>query len=581
MRRAVREGVSVERIQLFRGASLGWLDVLTTGAASRMADGTASPGNLNLFLSVEQPHTVSVLVVGDIEEAQRSGNIRDIRVAVLIEAATVEPDGGGARVRVARCGLYSSRPEFLASVQQFILSLKREHKRLVKTLLAEDDGLIARCLSPSGAIVATADAETMDRLRERFCGIQIGQWANQIRDELAQPKTFDNEDALGVWLTELMVRTDILDIEALKRLLVQPTESGWVANTNQLQTFLDNPLSLVPALARPASRHPLQPILAADVHRDNLERWVGWKRFVHGVQSIPGQRGKDMDVVFREEEIQRRIARWFRKINRLGNETPGKYRAVLAGDGMTPTRERDGHAWDVVVAHRDLIANSNVNYLRIQHTCGTNFSWMKDICGVLVRRDGGEPAGIQWEEAHGAVVNIVMLCSRSDESPINDDMWTLDGWNIEACSVLISDLHERGISYKLALFTESITGAPPSQELIHFGRSHCEGLLRQGGVRSAKLTGVSSARGLDGAVIPQLERWVRRLIGAGYAQDISRLESDEERIGWVMQQLGIVDRSLAAALVQSLNLDGTVHDAAQRVWSDIRPWPGHESTSGP
>ena len=79
-----------------------------------MAQGSRALGDLSLYLSVEQPHTVSVLVVGDIEAAQKSGNIRDIRVAVLIEAATVEPDGSGARVRVARCGLYSKTPHVIA-----------------------------------------------------------------------------------------------------------------------------------------------------------------------------------------------------------------------------------------------------------------------------------------------------------------------------------------------------------------------------------------------------------------------------------------------------------------------------------
>jgi hypothetical protein len=325
---------------------------------------------------------------------------------------------------------------------------------------------------------------------------------------------------------------------------------------------------------RGKAKRPEQSIFGADVHRDNLERWVGWKRFVHGAQSIPGQRGKDLDVVFREDEIQRRIARWFRKANRMGNDTPGDVRVVLAGDGMTPVREREGNAWDVVVAHRDLITNSNISYLRIQHTCGTNFSWMKDTCGLLLSRKAGEPAAIQWEEAHGAVVNIVLICTRiKGASPVSE-VWSLDAWKIEACSVLLSDLHESGLAYKLALFTESIGGAPPSQELMHFGRSHCEGLLRQGGIRAMETEGDDSRLRFDHAIVPQLERWVRRILGAGYTTDLSNFESDEEREQWVMEELGIVDRTLASALVKSMNESGTAEEAARRVWEGIRPWPG-------
>jgi len=281
-----------------------------------------------------------------------------------------------------------------------------------------------------------------------------------------------------------------------------------------------------------------------------------------------------MDVVFREDEIQGRVARWFRRAIEMGESTPGDVRIVLAGDGMTPTREREGHAWDVVVAHRDLVTNSNVGYLRIQHTRGTNFSWMKDTCGLLLNRPPGEPAAIQWEEAHGAVVNVVLLCTRVPGSNHGRDVWSLEGWNIEACSVLIADLHDPGVAYKLALFTESISGAPPSQELIHFGRSHCEGLLRQGGVRALENAGESSSYEFDRAIVPQLERWVRRILGASYNENLGALATEEARVEWVVEQLGITDIGLARALVVALAGSDSVEAAARRVWDEIRPWPG-------
>jgi hypothetical protein len=78
----------------------------------------------------------------------------------------------------------------------------------------------------------------------------------------------------------------------------------------------------------------------------------------------------------------------------------------------------------------------------------------------------------------------------------------------------------------------------------------------------------------DHAIVPQLERWVRRILGAGYTTDLSNFESDEEREQWVMEELGIVDRTLASALVKSMNESGTAEEAARRVWEGIRPWPG-------
>ena len=86
--------------------------------------------------------------------------------------------------------------------------------------------------------------------------------------------------------------------------------------------------------------------------------------------------------------------------------------------------------------------------------------------------------------------------------------------------------------------------------------------------------GSASRLQFDKAIVPQLERWVRRIIGAGYNEDLERLTTQKDRVRWVMEQLGIVDESLATALVESMNRSDSVEEAARRVWSEIRPWPG-------
>jgi hypothetical protein len=575
MRRAVSEGIPVERVQLFRGASLGWLDLLSTGSAAQMVAEGSEKRLLKLWLSVKQPHTVSVLVVGDIDLAMATGSLREIRVAIVIEAATVEPDGISSRVRVARCGMFSSRMQFLASVAQLLSSLRSEHHVLMRQPEFRDDPSVQQLLGADGAIEASTDPVLMKRLRDRLYAMQIEHWNSRLRAEVPTAVHFESDEALGVWLTDLMVRTEILDTKAIRDLLVRPTDTGWVADCAFLEESAAPPVK--EKIVRAGKRTRIhQPLLAADVHQDNLERWVGWKRFVSGAQSIPGERGKDVDVVFKEDEIQSRVASWFRRATAMGRKAPGDVRVVLAGDGMTPTREREGNAWDVVVAHRDLVTDANVGYLRIQHTRGTNFSWMKDVCGLLLSRPPGEPAAIQWEEAHGAVVNIVLLCTRVPDAVPTGDVWSLEEWNIEACSVLVSDLHAPGVAYKLALFTESIGGAPPSQELIHFGRSHCEGLLRQGGVRALEN---ASRYEFDRAIVPQLERWVRRIIGASYTEDLKSLPTEADRVSWVVEQLGISDLGLARALVAALEGSESVEVAARRVWEGIRPWPGRISAS--
>lgn len=570
MRRAVGERIPIERVQLFRGASLGWLDLLSTGSAAQMVAEGGRKRLLKLWLSVKQPHTVSVLVVGDIDLALKSGNLREIRVAIVIEAATVEPDGVSSRVRVARCGMFSSRPQFLASVAQLLSSLRAEHHMLMRQPNFRDDPDVQKLLGEDGAIEASTDPVLMKGLRDRLYSMQIDHWITRLRAEVPKPVSFETDEALGVWLTDLIVRTEILDTKALRDLLIRRAGSGWVADCAFLDSRVNPPLEQ--QMVRSSGRTRIQqPLLATDVHQDNLERWVGWKRYISGAQSIPGERGKDVDVVFKEEEIQGRVARWFRRAIELGKRSPGDVRVVLAGDGMTPTREREGHAWDVVVAHRDLVTDANVGYLRIQHTLGTNFSWMKDICGLLLSRPPGEPAAIQWEEAHGAVVNIVLLCTRVADAAPSGDVWSLEDWNIDACSVLVSDLHAPGVAYKLALFTESIGGAPPSQELTHFGRSHCEGLLRQGGIRALEN---ASRYEFDRAIVPQLERWVRRIIGASYYEDLGAMITEDDRVNWVIGQLGISDTGLAKALVAELDSSESVEVAARRVWEGIRPWPG-------
>ncbi|MEZ4321086.1 MAG: succinylglutamate desuccinylase/aspartoacylase family protein [Myxococcota bacterium] len=574
MRRAIRAGVPIERMQVLRGASLGWLDALTS--ASMLHIQKRDPGtSVKLLLSVQQPHTVSVLVVGDLEEAIRTGNQRDCRVAILIEAATVEPDEETARVRVVRTGVIGARIELLRAARNVIRALRQEHRHLVEDTRLFHDAELGPLVGPDGVLESRPDPSLIEKLRCAVLKLQLRLWCDSLRSEVPGTLNLTNSRALGRWLASIMTRSGILDVDSLRRLLIRPNGGGWVADLDRLERLatratsqdLDDLL-----LAPPPRPSPRQPIIAADVDGDNLERWIGWKRYLRGYDVIHAERGKDLDLVFSERGIRDRITRWLKRAQELAAQRPGQVMIVMAGDGLNPNREEQELRAGLLQTHRDVLVDPNVRYLRIQHAQGTHLAWMKHVIETLSDRpDDGQPVALLFEAEHGATVNVVMVCVREGET----DPWSLEGWNIECCAAVVSDLETRAArDYKLALFTERMGERREiNQELLHFGRAHCEGLLKQVGWRARGERGAPAPGAIEHMFCQHLERWVEQVRALGTEGVIEAPTSDDDRADWVARQLGIADHTLARALAAEMTEETPAEAAARKLWVDAHAWP--------
>ena len=578
MRVALVDGVPLERIQLLRGAALGWLEALTSASMMRLvvkrADSRHRP--VHLLLSTKQPSTVSVLVVGNLERALKTGDVPHVRVVLVIEEAMVEPDRDRVRVSILRAGVLSNRQEFLEAVQSLIGALRDEHRHLISGPLFANDEAIRKVLTPEGMIEARPDRELLHDLRRSLHRLQLRLWCDTLRHEVPDLIHLRNELHLGRFLAGLVSATGILDVDALKALLIRRRGDRWVVDPELLEQVKEDPDTFFFQPVPSRQSMPMQPILACDVHADNLERWIGWKRFLKGVEVIPGLRGKDLDLAFTEEAIQQRVARWFRWTRRLGQKQPGKVMIVLAGDGMSPVRERSGVAWDALVAHRAVVADSNVRYMRIQHSRGTHLAWLKDLFDTMQERPHGQSVAVQWEEQHGASVNVVLICLADDEAGPVRRPWSLDGWAIYGCAILVSDLKRSGGGYKVALFTEPVAGDPTllNQELLHFGREHCEGLLRQAGHRVQSPMGAPERVELDAAVVDQIAGWIERVRRWKEHPVVHPPTDGAERADWIANQLGLADESLARALAVEMEGKSGALDAARSLWECVQAWPG-------
>jgi hypothetical protein len=319
MREAMHRNIPITRVQLLRGAALGWLEVLTSPTMvemlgnRRMPDGSSG---VNLIFSVRQPNTVSLLVTGDLDYAQETGDIRHLRIAVLIEAATVEPDGDQVQVKVERAAMVSTRPELVWLATSLIRSLKQEHDGLMRGPLGRDP-LIQQLILPDGTLEARSESGALQGLRDGLWHLQLRLWCDILQHQVQAPLRFKSEQQVGRWIAATMAASGILDEEALRTLLVRREHDAWVVDPEYLMQIEEDPdaFPYIPRVHRLNS--PRQPLLADDVDGDNLERWIGWKRWVRGAQNIPGTRGKDLDLAYSGEDIQLRITRWFRWARKL------------------------------------------------------------------------------------------------------------------------------------------------------------------------------------------------------------------------------------------------------------------------
>lgn len=584
MRRAMAEGVPVERVQLLRGASLGWFRVLTSRSMGELLDRRRArmgeAGGMRLWLSARQPDTVSVLIVGDLERALREADYRHVRVGLVVEAATVEPDGDWARVRVSRAALFSARPEILHATLRLVAGLADEHRFLVQQPPLADDPAIVALLDPDGAIRPTADPASLAALRQGLCRLQLRLWREALRDVI-QPRLLANDAAIGEWLAQTMSATGILDAASLRALLVHTDATGhtWADPSRLDALFAPGGSLRLAGIAPVASRgraSPPQPLVADDVDADDLERWIGWKRLLRLSQIIPDTRGKDLDLAFDERGITDRAASYFRRARELAEQIPGRVMVVVAGDGLNPGRERPTGAASLLDAHHEALRDANLRYLRIQHAQGTHLSWLKDVIQTLRDRpDGSAPVGLQWEGAHGASVNVLLVCVRDLGVP--ESPWSLDGWSVERCSVLISELRGTGVrDYRVGLFTEPLGPTRQvNQDLLHFGRAHCENLLAQGGARVFGAGGRPPVEDLDRVVVAQIAGWIDRV--RAWRQLTSPFpvpEEPEARARWVAGQLGLSDAALARALAEEADGGRSPSEAAVAIWNAVEPWRG-------
>jgi hypothetical protein len=564
---AIAEGVPIDRYQLLRGAARGWLDALTgRGMASlldarrRVRRAAGLPGTgIRLFLAAAQPSTVALLVTGALEQALEDGDYRHVRVGVVVEAPILEPDGDGVSVRVLRAGLFSSRPEFLRTARALLASLRDQHVTLVRQPPLSDEPAVQDLLGPGDAIVPPGDPTHLRELGGALGRLQHRLWRDALRREV-QPAEL-TRGAAGAWLASTMARTGVLDPDGLRDLLVDP--DGCV-RPERLDA--DEPPPRTPRVERKTRIRP--PLAASDVDPDNLPRWVSWKRFLRQRQLVPDTRGQDVELVFDEQVLSERLIRWFEQAREQGSRAPGQVQIVMAGNGLRPQPD-DRFGTPLVRAHLDLLLDPAVRYLRIQHASGSHLRWLKGLVHTLRHRPvGGAPAGIRFEGERGASVNMILFAVR--DAPAAPDGWSLEGWRIERCAILVSSLGGRLPGGRIALFTEPLpgraTGSNP--ELLQFGRAHCESLLLQG----AEPTIDGDAERAEHIFVAQLGRWIER------ARDLRDTPiplptGADERAAWLQARLGLADTDLVRALVREIDADAPAMPVARAIWDMVVPWP--------
>ena len=104
------------------------------------------------------------------------------------------------------------------------------------------------------------------------------------------------------------------------------------------------------------------------------------------------------------------------------------------------------------------------------------------------------------------------------------------------CGVVLSDLEAGGTEdYKIGLFTERRRADRPdvNQELLHFGRAHCDGLLAQAGARVRAERVSSRHRAARAHTGGQIARWIERVrSGARTSQTVPARRRRPAAAGW-------------------------------------------------
>lgn len=545
MRRVMAASVPIDRYQLLRGTTLRWLDALTsTRTRERVAQGDRGQ-RTRLFLSMRQPSVISVLVCGDLNAAIESGGRRTARVAIVIEAPRVSPDGDAVGVQVARAALFSGRPEVLRAVQRLITALRADHEAVVRRQQAlgfadvlQDDGTVQR-----------AGIE-LSSVRELLYRLQAETWARALEPYLHGVQSVP-EGELGDWLAPVMGATGLRDAAALRRMVSRPVDGGWSVSPEWVARALAAPEACLRSGDAPRPpRSGREPLLSSDVDVDTVESWLGWKRRMHGLEVLPGTRGRDLDLPLTGPAIHSTLVRLYAWARKKAAQAPGEVMVVIAGDGQSPQREPVQAAAAHLLAHRAVSRDPNLRYLRIQHAEAMHLAWLRDWFDQVGQRPtGSAPVALNWEHEAGDTVNVVLIATRDRGESGGGP---LDGWRVEAAGVLLSQFERAGGEYAVGLFTHGLDPHDHlgNSDMLQFARAHCEAVL---GAHPVRWTDDANALRFD--VVATVARWIE-LCRAGHPPE------------------GLADPELREALLRASQSDETPARAAAALVGAVEPWPG-------
>jgi hypothetical protein len=537
LRRARIDGVPIERIQLLRGASLA-------GLRARVDEDPP------LRFSLTQPSALAAVIVGDVDAALASCELRHVAVGLVVETTAPEADGDEVHVRADRAGLFGARPELLRVAVELRDALRAEHGLVVRTGM----------LGVAGAEGPLGDVDARGALADAIVALQERRWRAVLRQVVTRPQILER-GALGAWLARVMAATGILDVDTLRGWLVTPTEGGWSIDPARLA---DAPPVVA---ASPALRLPEPVIEARQVDRDDVERFLGWRRWLREAEVLSGDRGRDVELSTAGARTHERLAGWLDDAREQAAARPGEVMVVVAGDGFAPRDVPEAGAGVLLRAHRELLLDPAVRYLRVLHGPGSHLAWVKDLVSLVGLRPPGAPVALGWEGEHGGSVHVLLVCTRAGEP---GDGWSLEPWRIERCAVVLA----RGPGVDgppLSLLTETSPDGRIHQELVHFGRRHVQGLMRRATWRFVGQGGPASRLHLEAGARQLLAEQIGRL---ATQLDLLAGVDDAGRAAWAAHRVGVHDPGLVAALVAAARSGEPPEAAARRIWADVDAWPG-------
>src|SRR5690606_34797325 len=172
---------------------------------------------IELVLSAHQPHTLSLLIAGDVDRALREGDLRHVRVALVVEASTVRQVGAAVDVRVDRAGLVTARPEVIRGAWRMRNALHVDHRALLRRFRLADDPELAGAFDAAGRLGPSDDPVVMRALRRSLRQLQLTLWREALPQDARHARDLDTE-GVACWLANAAVVSGIRDVGALRQL---------------------------------------------------------------------------------------------------------------------------------------------------------------------------------------------------------------------------------------------------------------------------------------------------------------------------------------------------------------------------